>query len=274
VKNIHRLFLHLFPYWSLKKIIWLITTCTLFSFLAGWQLAFLLLSMISFHEMGHLWAARKYGIETAGFTLTPFGGIARLADCSSSQKQEVVISIMGPIWGALYAVVCLAVGRVWDIEFFINGAVIVSFINLFNLLPFFPLDGGRIARAFVVSISPRVGNMYGILSLAGIVLIFIFFFRHPVLLFLAWLGFQEVAATRKLDKILDYVDKTGIEAIKDKLKKDGCDSSELNLTVDQIDRFRRQRGRTSLRGWEYLLCGVLCLFTALYLAFMVVLASQ
>ncbi len=129
--------------------------------------ALLFFASIVLHELGHAFVAIRNGIGIEGITLWLFGGVARMERDSDSPATEFKIAIAGPIVTAVIFVVCLAAGMaiagpdefrnaaLTDSDTDASGAVAViawlASINLlvlvFNLLPAFPLDGGRIARA-------------------------------------------------------------------------------------------------------------------------------
>ena len=111
------------------------------------------------HELGHALAARLYGIRTRDITLYPIGGVASLQRISEKPVEELVIAIAGPLVNVLIAavlIVLIAAGAALAPETFLQ-TLLASFLNyllvanvimiLFNLIPAFPLDGGRIFRA-------------------------------------------------------------------------------------------------------------------------------
>ncbi|MGI9095087.1 MAG: site-2 protease family protein [Thermoleophilaceae bacterium] len=119
------------------------------------------------HELGHALAARREGIETMSIDLWFFGGLARLSKDTDSPGAEFRVAAAGPAVTLLVVVVCIAIGTLaagWstflDVATLSNGVNVtpallllswLASINVvlfaFNLLPAFPLDGGRIARA-------------------------------------------------------------------------------------------------------------------------------
>ena len=111
------------------------------------------------HEFGHILAARRYGVQTPDVTLLPIGGVARLERIPEEPGQELVIALAGPavnfvIAGLLYLLVGdvmpedgLAVAEP-DVGLLQRLASVNIFIALFNLIPAFPMDGGRVLRAF------------------------------------------------------------------------------------------------------------------------------
>jgi len=130
------------------------------------------------HEMGHVFAAWRKGVPvTAPVFIPGMGAFILQKRAAKSAWDEAVIGIGGPIWGAIAALFCLGI-------YFLTGSLLMLglaytgfLINLFNLAPIFPLDGGWIVGA----ISPRLW-LVGAALLA--VLYFVGFIRNPFILFL------------------------------------------------------------------------------------------
>jgi Zn-dependent protease len=131
--------------------------------------AFLLFASIVLHELGHALAARREGIETTSIDLWFFGGLARLSRDSRTPGEEFRMAAAGPLVTLLVILVCAGVGiavagpdRYWEATGFQTGDGVSPWLALitwlasvnvvlliFNLVPAYPLDGGRIARALV-----------------------------------------------------------------------------------------------------------------------------
>lgn len=130
--------------------------------------ALLFFASIVLHELGHALAARREGIETANIDLWFFGGLARLSRDSQTPREEARIAAAGPIVTLLVVLVCVGAGvgavgwhHFLDAAGFRRGAATpallllswVASINLvllvFNLIPAYPLDGGRILRSIL-----------------------------------------------------------------------------------------------------------------------------
>ncbi len=124
----------------------------------GFMLA--LFGCVVLHELGHALMARRFGVPTADITLLPIGGVARLQRMPDKPLEEFLVAIAGPlvnvvIVAILYAAgirsqiiktdeAILLTGGFWGRLMLVNG-----FLVLFNLLPAFPMDGGRILRSLL-----------------------------------------------------------------------------------------------------------------------------
>ncbi len=200
-------------------------------FLHGIVLLVTVFGTVVLHELGHALAARRYGIPTRDITLLPIGGVARLERMPDDPKQELVVAVAGPAVNVLLGVLCVGaigliagfsdVGRQLEqgakqmeffanspeglrdlsnlpligINFFARWLVINVVLVVFNLLPAFPMDGGRMLRAFLAmkmdyvratqmaaGVGQMMALMFGLLGLFG---------GNPILLFIAlfvWMG--------------------------------------------------------------------------------------
>ena len=138
---------------------------------SGWQGAatgvgftLLLFLCVLLHEFGHAFAARAFGIRTPDITLLPIGGVARLERMPDKPAQELVIAIAGPavnvvIAGLLIAVMAAKLRMSDFADFDIgSGGVVGSLLTvnimlvLFNAIPAFPMDGGRVLRSLLAMV--------------------------------------------------------------------------------------------------------------------------
>lgn len=128
-------------------------------FAVSWQFAALLIGALVFHEYGHIWAMQRCGMKVNGLYLIPFvGGAAVTKDRPPSQRAMVTIALMGPIFGFALAVVT-AIAYVVTGSPFLKGATAwMALINLFNLLPTGPLDGGHVLRSIAYSVPRSIGQ--------------------------------------------------------------------------------------------------------------------
>ena len=162
------------------------------------------------HEFGHAYAALAFGIRTPDITLHLFGGIARLERMPEKPRQEVIIALAGPMVNVVIAAalfLAMGQGATVPVARWLTGdgnllATLFSVnvvLVLFNLVPAFPMDGGRVLRALLATrlsysrataIAARVGQFFafvfgaiGLFGIPGIVdpspmLIFIAFFVY------------------------------------------------------------------------------------------------
>jgi stage IV sporulation protein FB len=152
------------------------------------------------HEFGHALAARRYGIRTPDITLLPIGGLARLERMPDRPGQEIVVALAGPAVNIIIAVVLVAIMNArFDMEaltrldnpaldFMVRLTSVNVFLALFNLIPAFPMDGGRVLRALLATRLPRT-NATNIAARVGQALAFVFGFLglmgNPLLIFIA-----------------------------------------------------------------------------------------
>ncbi len=126
----------------------------------------LLFGIIVLHELGHALTARRYGIGTRDIVLYPIGGVAMLNRMPDDPRQEFLIAVAGPavnvVLAILFALIAWAVGPPDNLTNFQWEAALpvqLMFANiilvLFNMLPAFPMDGGRALRALLAMNMPR-----------------------------------------------------------------------------------------------------------------------
>jgi Zn-dependent protease len=129
-----------------------------YSWLFSVQFALALLACLVFHEYGHIRAMKYFGMKTKGIYLIPFlGGLALSDEKINTRWQDVVISIMGPTFGLLLSLGCMLAYWITGNIFFAGLATFNALLNLFNLLPILPLDGGHILKSISFSMNSIAG---------------------------------------------------------------------------------------------------------------------
>jgi len=181
----------------------------------------LLFFCVVLHEFGHAIAAKSYGINTPDITLLPIGGVARLERMPEEPKQELVIAIAGPMVNVIIAA-CLylvigARGHVAPETAVQSGDMLIglfqinAWLLLFNLLPAFPMDGGRVLRALLATrlsyaratqIAASVGQAFAfIFGFVGLIGIPGVMHSNPFLIFIAffvYIGASQEAALAQM----------------------------------------------------------------------------
>jgi len=132
-----------------------------YAYMFTWEFAAMIMFMLFVHESGHIWAMKRCGVKTKGIYFLPFVGGAAVADEEfPSRGAEVFIAIMGPIWGFALALLTGLVYVATENPLFAAAASWMAMVNLFNLLPINPLDGGRIMKSIAYSVHSRVGLVF------------------------------------------------------------------------------------------------------------------
>ena len=125
--------------------------------LSGVLLAAGVFASVALHELGHSWVAIRKGCSVREIMLLPIGGVAKMSHIPSRPMDEFLIAGAGPLASFLLAVCFFLLAAVAPAAYlFIYLSTINLMLCLFNLLPSFPMDGGRIFRAFM---SPRLGRV-------------------------------------------------------------------------------------------------------------------
>ncbi len=147
------------------KVLFAAGSLAAYSWLFSIEFAIALILCLVFHEYGHIKAMKYFGLKTKGIYLIPFvGGLALSDDKINTRWQDIVISIMGPFFGLILSVAALVGYWLTDIEILAGIAVFNALLNLFNLLPILPLDGGHVLKSIAFSINSKLGLIACILG--------------------------------------------------------------------------------------------------------------
>lgn len=170
------LILKLFKSAKALKILLATGSLAAYSWLFSLEFALGLIFCLVVHEYGHVKAMQYFGMKTKGIYLIPFvGGLALAENKINTRWQDVVIAIMGPFFGLLLSIISLLLYWITDMELFAGLAVYNALLNLFNLLPVLPLDGGHILKSIAFSMHTIVGLIICLLGAAAGVLISYYF---------------------------------------------------------------------------------------------------
>ena len=114
----------------------------------GWKFAVGFVVLLFIHEMGHVWQLRREGIEATAPLFIPFlGAVVGAKSLGDDAVAEARVGLAGPVLGTLGAALCLPLHWLTGDDLFLALAFTGFFLNLFNLLPVTPLDGGRAMAA-------------------------------------------------------------------------------------------------------------------------------
>ena len=184
--------LKLFKSAKVIKVLFAAGSLAAYSWLFSIQFAIALIFCLVFHEYGHIKAMKYFGLKTKGIYLIPFvGGLALSDDKINTRWQDIVISIMGPFFGLILSIVCLVGYWLTDIEVLAGLAVFNALLNLFNMLPVLPLDGGHVLKSIAFSINSRVGIVA--CALGAMLGVYVsYFFGLALLGFLLAIGSVEI----------------------------------------------------------------------------------
>ncbi len=188
--------------------------------LAGLLFILAIFVCVTVHEFGHALTARKFGIRTRDITLLPIGGLSRLERIPDDPRQELWVALAGPavnvaIAAVLFGLLTALGSRPDFVTFrwvggnFLNKLMVVNvWLAGFNLLPAFPMDGGRVLRALLAKrmeytqathLAARIGQaMAWLFGLVGLV-------TDPFLVFIAlfiWLGAEQEASMVQMNTSL------------------------------------------------------------------------
>lgn len=155
-----------------------------YALLYGWRYAAGFIALLFVHEMGHYLAARYKGLNVGLPTFIPFvGAWIELKDLPHDAQTEAFVGLGGPLLGTVGATVCYLLARSWGVDWLLAVAYSGFFLNLFNLIPVSPFDGGRITAV----LSPRIW-LLGVPVLVGL-----FLWRpSPMLILMAVLAWPQL----------------------------------------------------------------------------------
>lgn len=155
-----------------------------YALLWGWRFALGFVLLLFVHELGHVAEARRQGLKTGGVYFIPFlGAVMLLKQPSKSAAHAAWLGLAGPVLGGAAAAAAWMVGLATGSELWVALGFTGFLLNLFNLIPVMPLDGGWATAVF--------HPLFWLFGLAGLVALFIAF-PSPIILIVAALGAFEL----------------------------------------------------------------------------------
>lgn len=169
----------------------MLVSLVVYAFIYGWRYAAGFVVLLFVHETGHFIAARQRGLDVGAPTFIPFvGAWIELKDQPRDAETEAWVGLGGPLLGTIGALAAYYLARGADANWLLAVAYAGFFLNLFNLIPLSPFDGGRITAV----LSPRVW-------LAGVPILVVLFFHSPspILILMAVLAAPQVLRAWRYD---------------------------------------------------------------------------
>ena len=162
----------------------MLISIVVYAFIYGWRYAVGFVALLFVHESGHYIAAKRRGLDVGAPTFIPFvGAWIELKQMPHDAETEAYVGLGGPLLGTVGAIACYFVAQSYGVPWLLAVAYAGFFLNLFNLIPLSPFDGGRITAV----LSPRIW-------LLGVpVLVALFFYRpSPMLVLIALIASPQV----------------------------------------------------------------------------------
>ena len=235
--------------------------------IALWTGAFLLVIFfcVFLHELGHAIAARHYGIGTKSIVMLPIGGVASLEKIPEEPPKEIVISLAGPAVNIIIAIILYLIlmfksksgtevlaGESLGPDNFIFMILIANILlGVFNLIPAFPMDGGRVLRAFLSLKMNRVkatGVALNITTFIAILFVILGILNNPILVFIAL--FVYLGANAEYESVKVSASVSGSTAADVLMKKFTIlnDSQPIEVAVHELLNSQETRFLVSHEG--------------------------
>ncbi|MCP8898697.1 metalloprotease [Gilvimarinus xylanilyticus] len=168
--------------------------------LAGWawlfnlEVAICIIAALFIHEFGHVMAMRQCGLKVKGIYLIPFLGGAAVSEQAKTRWQDYKISMAGPVVGGAGAVAGWLAWLITDNQTLAIFAAVSLLLNIFNLLPIVPLDGGQAIKAIAYSKPGKLGHTI-MLALSAVLVAGAAVFGFTLLVFFGILGAVDLLAS-------------------------------------------------------------------------------
>ena len=185
-----------------------------FFFNKNWTLVFVLTGVVIFHELGHFFAMKFYKYQDLGIFFIPLmGAYVSGTKQEISQRQSAVILMAGPVPGILVGIVFHILAQSYDNYMLEMSAWILIYLNILNLLPVYPLDGGQLLHRLFLDNFNVVGKIFVVISAAALAYFAIKINFYPLLLFPAFMIMRMISDV-KHERLTTKIEAEGIDLMK------------------------------------------------------------
>lgn len=206
-----------------RKQVWLKSISSLFLYIAigyiffnqNFYLVLILTGVVIFHELGHFVAMKFYNYKELGIFFIPLLGAYVSGNKNEiSQKQSAIILLAGPVPGILAGILLFYLSGIYDHYLMERIAWILIYLNVLNLLPVYPLDGGQLLNRLFLDSNQVIGKIFIVLSAAAMVWFTISISFYPLLIFPVML-MMRLFTDLQYDKLTGRLENEGIDLDKD-----------------------------------------------------------
>lgn len=185
-------------------------------FSANWALLLILTAIVIFHELGHFLAMKAFHYKELGIFFIPLlGAYASGTKREVSQKQSAIILLAGPLPGIIVGILLFIVTKnraveiAGDYRLVGNTAILLILLNVLNLLPIYPLDGGQLLNRLFLDESRIIGKVFVVVSALALGYFAVRIGFYPLLVFPAMMLFRMISDSR-FDEMTRKVEASGI----------------------------------------------------------------
>lgn len=192
---------------KLSKLLFAAASAVIYTVVFSWKFAVVIMGLLFVHEMGHLLAMKHYGMKTKGIYMIPMVGAAAVSESNfPTRRIESIVALAGPATGFALALLAGGLYLATGAAFFAAVASFMCLVNLFNLLPIAPMDGGRVLKSAAMSLHSKAGAWsvlacMGVAAVGAVILhLWIFAIIIPFGLADLWVDRKQASAKPKLSK--------------------------------------------------------------------------
>jgi stage IV sporulation protein FB len=205
-----------------KTNVWLRTIVSLALFLVfgyyffgqGWAWVIILTAVVVFHEMGHFLAMKFYKYKELGIFFIPLmGAYVSGKKQEVSQKQSAIILLAGPLPGIILGLLSHFIAIATDISYFDTIALMLIFLNLLNLLPVYPLDGGQLLHRLFLDDYNILSKLFVVISAGLMSWVAISSGFYPILLF-PFMMISRMVGDLRHERVEKKIEAEGIDLMK------------------------------------------------------------